>query len=79
MLDPTKNRYPMSKGKKDEIHSHPSTDRLYSLQPKMEKLYKIKVVGGAKLSLESNPIPVRDVWRAETKLVHTRILGPHKR
>ena len=26
-----------------------------------------KMVGGAKLHLESNPIPARDVWRAQTK------------
>ena len=26
-----------------------------------------KKVGGAKLHLESNPIPARDTWRAQTK------------
>ena len=26
------------------------------------------MVGGAKLHLESNPIPTRDAWRAQTKL-----------
>ena len=26
------------------------------------------MVGGAKLHLESNPIPTRDTWRAQTKL-----------
>ena len=26
-----------------------------------------KIVGGAKLHLESNPIPTRDAWRAQTK------------
>ena len=46
MLDPTKNRYPTSKGK--------------GKGPK-------KTVGGAKLHLESNPIPVRDARKAQTK------------
>ena len=46
MLDPTKNRYPTSKGKGDA----PS-----------------KMVGGAKSHLESNPMPARDTWRAQTK------------
>ena len=31
-----------------------------------------KTVGGAKLHLESNPIPTRDAWRAQTKPVCTR-------
>jgi len=26
-----------------------------------------KTVGGVKLHLESNPIPTRDAWRAQTK------------
>ena len=46
MLDPTKNRYPTSKGK--------------GKGPK-------KTVGGAKLHLESNPIPTGEAWRAQTK------------
>ena len=31
-----------------------------------------KMVGGVKSSLESNPIPARDAWRAQTNLVCTR-------
>ena len=31
-----------------------------------------KMVGGAKSCLESNPIPARDSWRAQTNLVCTR-------
>ena len=31
-----------------------------------------KMVGGAKSGLESNPIPTRDTWSAQTNLVHTR-------
>ena len=30
-----------------------------------------KMIGGAKLHLESNPIPARDAQRAQTNLVHT--------
>ena len=30
------------------------------------------MVGGAKSRLESNPIPARDAWRAQTNHVHTR-------
>ena len=37
-----------------------------------------KTVGGAKLHLESNPIPARDAQRAETNFVCTRTQGPHR-
>ena len=37
-----------------------------------------KMVGGAKLHLESNPIPARDVQRAQTYLAHTRTQRPHR-
>ena len=30
------------------------------------------MVGGEKSHFESNPIPARDAWRAQTNLVHTR-------
>ena len=35
-----------------------------------------KMVGGAKSCLESNPIPTRDSWRAQTNLVCTRTQIP---
>ena len=37
-----------------------------------------KMVGGMKSSLESNPIPARDAWRAQTNLVCTRTQRPHR-
>ena len=37
-----------------------------------------KMVGGAKSSLDSNPLPARDTQRAQTKLVLTRTQGPHR-
>ena len=37
-----------------------------------------KMVGGAKLCLQSNPIPTGDAWRAQTNLEHTRTQRPHK-
>ena len=37
-----------------------------------------KIVGGVNLCLESNPIPTRDSQRAQTNLVCTRILRPHR-
>ena len=37
-----------------------------------------KMVGGANLHLESNPIPSRDAQRAQTNLVCTRTQGPHR-
>ena len=37
-----------------------------------------KMVGGAKSHLESNPIPARDAWRAQTNPVHTRTQRPHR-
>ena len=54
MLDPTKKRYPTSKGKGE------APERLSgeSLSPQKE---------GVKLHLESNPIPARDTQRAQTK------------
>ena len=36
------------------------------------------MVGGVKLHLESNPIPTRDTWKAETNLVCTRTQKPHR-
>ena len=36
-----------------------------------------KMVGGAKSSLESSPIPARDAQRAQKYLVHTRTQRPH--
>ena len=36
-----------------------------------------KMVGGAKSSLESSPIPARDAQRARKYLVHTRTQRPH--
>ena len=36
------------------------------------------MVGGAKLCLESNPIPAREAQRAQANLVHTRTQGPHR-
>ena len=36
-----------------------------------------KIVGGVKSHLESNPLPARDAWRAQTNLVHTRAQRPH--
>ena len=36
-----------------------------------------KMAGRAKSCLESNPIPARDAWRAQTNLVHTRTQRPH--
>ena len=37
-----------------------------------------KMVGGAKSRLESNLLPARDTWRAQTNLVHTRTQRPHR-
>ena len=37
-----------------------------------------KMIGGAKLHLESNPIPARDAQRAQANLVHTRTQRPHR-
>ena len=37
-----------------------------------------KMVGGARLRLESNPIPTRDAQRAQTHLVSTRTQRPHR-
>ena len=37
-----------------------------------------KTVGGAKLHLESNPIPARDAQRAQTNPVNTRTQEPHR-
>ena len=37
-----------------------------------------KMVGGAKLHLELNPIPTRDTQRSQTYLVHIRIQRPHR-
>ena len=37
-----------------------------------------KTVGGAKTHLESNPIPARDTWRAQTNLVRTKTQRPHR-
>ena len=37
-----------------------------------------KTVRGAKLHLESNPIPARDTQRVQTKLVCTRTQRPHR-
>ena len=37
-----------------------------------------KLVGGANSCLESNPIPFRDVQRAQTNLVHTGTQGHHR-
>ena len=37
-----------------------------------------KMVGGAKLHLELNPIPARDVWRTLTNFVCTRTQRPHR-
>ena len=37
-----------------------------------------KKVGGVKSHLESNPIPARDTWRAQTNLVHTRAQRTHR-
>ena len=37
-----------------------------------------KMVGGAKLHLESNPTPIRDVQRAQINLVCTRTQRPHR-
>ena len=37
-----------------------------------------KMVGWAKLHLESNPIPIRDAERAQTYLVCTRTQRPHR-
>ena len=37
-----------------------------------------KMVGRAKLHLESNPIPTRDTLRAQTNLVHTKTQRPHR-
>ena len=36
-----------------------------------------KMVGGAKLSLESNNIPARNIQRVQTSLVRTRAQRPH--
>ena len=38
----------------------------------------IKMVGGAKSCLESNPIPARDAQRVQTYLVCTRMQRPHR-
>ena len=35
-------------------------------------------IGGAKSRLKSNPIPARDVQRAQTNLVHSRTQRPHR-
>ena len=37
-----------------------------------------KMIGRAKLHLESNPIPARDAWRAHKNLVHTKTQRPHR-
>ena len=37
-----------------------------------------RMVGGVKLHLESNPIPTRDIQRAQTNLVCTRTQRPHR-
>ena len=37
-----------------------------------------KMVGGAKLCLESNPIPARNAQRVQTNLVCTRTQRPHR-
>ena len=37
-----------------------------------------KTVGGVKSCLESNPIPARDTWKAQTNLVCTRAQRPHR-
>ena len=37
-----------------------------------------KMVGEVKSYLESNPIPTRDVQRAQTYLVRTRTQRPHR-
>ena len=38
-----------------------------------------KMVGGAKLHLESNPIPTGEVWRAQTKPCVHQVLGAPQR
>ena len=37
-----------------------------------------KMIGGVNSHLESNPIPARDIQRAQTNLVHTRTQEPHR-
>ena len=37
-----------------------------------------KMVGGAKLHLETDLIPTREVQRTQTNLLHTRIQGPQR-
>ena len=43
-----------------------------------QKRSSSKMVGGVNSCLESNPIPARDVQRAQTNLVCTRTQGPHR-
>ena len=59
---PPKKRYPVSKGCKN----------------RRQKRSPSKMVGWAKSHLESSPIPARDSQRAQTNLVCTRILRPHR-
>ena len=42
------------------------------------KVGEAKMVGEAKLHLESNPIPAREAQRAQTNLVRTRTQRPHR-
>ena len=59
-------REPTSKGKGEA----PADGRRAKEKPQ-------QMVGGAKLHLESNPIPARDAQRAQTNRVCTRTRGPH--
>ena len=43
-----------------------------------QKINPSKMVGVAKLSLESNPISARDAQRAQTNLVCNRTQRPHR-
>ena len=49
-----------------------------TLHHKLSILGGVKMVRGAKLNLESNPVPARDVHRAQTNLLHTRTPKPHR-
>ena len=49
-----------------------------TLHHKLSILGGVKMVRGAKLNLESNPVPARDVHRAQTNLVKTRTQRPHR-
>ena len=42
-----------------------------------QRRHRSKMVGGAKLHSETNPIPTRDIRKAQTNLVCTRTQRPH--